>query len=52
MGRAPHGPYPTGKDMYRGRYSERANPTVEVLLGIVDEVEEQLAEGGDLLLGC
>jgi F420-dependent methylenetetrahydromethanopterin dehydrogenase len=35
-----------------GRYSERANPTVEVLLGIVDEVEEQLAEGGDLLLGC
>ena len=37
-----------------GRYSERANPTVEVLLGIVDEVEEQLteAEDGDLLLGC
>ena len=35
-----------------GRYSERANPTVEVLLGIVDEVEEQLAEVGDLLLGC
>jgi F420-dependent methylenetetrahydromethanopterin dehydrogenase len=35
-----------------GRYSERANPTIEVLLGIVDEVEEQLAEVGDLLLGC
>ncbi len=37
-----------------GRYSERANPTVEVLLGIVDEVEEQLteAEDSDLLLGC
>ena len=37
-----------------GRYSERSNPTVEVLLGIIDEVEQQLteAEGGDLLLGC
>jgi F420-dependent methylenetetrahydromethanopterin dehydrogenase len=37
-----------------GRYSERANPTVEVLLGIVDEVEEQLteAEDSDLLMGC
>ena len=37
-----------------GRYRERANATVEVLLGIVDEVEEQLTEGedGDLLLGC
>ena len=37
-----------------GRYSEQANPTVEVLVGIVDEVEERLAEaeGGDLLLGC
>jgi hypothetical protein len=37
-----------------GRYSEQTNPTLEVLLGIVDEVEEQLArtEGGDLLLGC
>ena len=37
-----------------GRYSEQANPTVEVLLGIIDEVEKQLAqaEGGDLLLGC
>jgi hypothetical protein len=36
----------------RGRYSEQANPTVEVLVGIVDEVEERLAEGGDLLVGC
>jgi F420-dependent methylenetetrahydromethanopterin dehydrogenase len=36
-----------------GRYSERSNPTVEVLLRVVDEVEEQLAEGDDLLLlGC
>jgi len=37
-----------------GRYSERLNPTVEVLLGIVDEVEERLteAEDGDLLMGC
>ncbi len=37
-----------------GHYSERANPTVEVLLGIVDEVEERLseAEDGDLLMGC
>ncbi len=37
-----------------GRYSERVNPTVEVLLGIVDEVEERLteAEDGDLLMGC
>jgi hypothetical protein len=37
-----------------GRYSERTNPTLEVLLGVVDEVEEQLTrtEGGDLLLGC
>jgi F420-dependent methylenetetrahydromethanopterin dehydrogenase len=35
-----------------GRYSEQVNPTVEVLVGIVDEVEERLAEGGDLLLGC
>ncbi len=35
-----------------GRYSERANPTVEVLLRIVDEVEERLAEGSDLPLGC
>jgi F420-dependent methylenetetrahydromethanopterin dehydrogenase len=37
-----------------GRYSEQANPTVEVLVGIVDEVEERLAEaeGGALLLGC
>jgi F420-dependent methylenetetrahydromethanopterin dehydrogenase len=37
-----------------GRYAEQANPTVEVLLGIVDVVEEQLteAEDGDLLLGC
>ena len=40
--------------MYRGRYSERVDPTVEVLLGIVDEVEERLseAEDGDLLMGC
>ena len=37
-----------------GRYSQRANPTVEVLLGVVDEVEELLteAEGGDPLMGC
>ncbi len=37
-----------------GRYSERANPTVEVLVGIVDEVEEQLteAEDSDFLMGC
>jgi hypothetical protein len=38
-----------------GRYSERTNPTMEVLLGVVDEVEEQLTRtegGGDLLLGC
>ena len=37
-----------------GRYSERTNPTLEVLLQVVDEVEERLAriEGGDLLLGC
>ncbi len=37
-----------------GRYSERVNPTVEVLLGIVDEVEERLTEpeDGDLLMGC
>jgi hypothetical protein len=37
-----------------GRYSERTNPSLEVLLGVVDEVEEQLTrtEGGDLLLGC
>jgi hypothetical protein len=37
-----------------GRYSERTNPTLEVLLGIVDVVEEQLArtEGGDLPRGC
>jgi F420-dependent methylenetetrahydromethanopterin dehydrogenase len=37
-----------------GRYSERVNPRIEVLLGIVDEVEERLteAEDGDLLLGC
>jgi hypothetical protein len=36
-----------------GSYSEQANPTVEVLVGIVDEVEERLAEGGDdLFLGC
>ena len=36
------------------RYSERVDPTVKVLLEIVDEVEEQLAEkGGDLLTtGC
>jgi F420-dependent methylenetetrahydromethanopterin dehydrogenase len=37
-----------------GRYSERTNPTLEVLVGIVDVVEEQLArrEGGDLLRGA
>jgi len=37
-----------------GRNLARTNPTLEVLLGVVDEVEEQLAwtEGGDLLLGC
>ena len=37
-----------------GHYSERTNPTMEVLLRVVDEVEEQLArtEGRDLLLGC
>ncbi len=37
-----------------GRYWEQANPTVEVLLGVVDEVEELLAEaeGDELLLGC
>ena len=37
-----------------GRYSERTNPTMEVLLGVVDEVEEQLTrtEGDDHLLGC
>ncbi len=37
-----------------GRYSERANPTVEVLLEIIDEVEKQLTEAGsgDLPLGC
>ena len=37
-----------------GRYSERANPTVEVLLGIVDEAEERLTEAEDsgLLVGC
>lgn len=37
-----------------GRYSARTNPTLEVLLGVVDEVEEQLTrtEGDDHLLGC
>jgi F420-dependent methylenetetrahydromethanopterin dehydrogenase len=37
-----------------GRYSERTNPTLEVLVGVVDEVEEQLArtEDDDLPLGC
>ncbi len=37
-----------------GRYSESTKPTLEVLLRVVDEVEEQLArtEGRDLLLGC
>ena len=37
-----------------GRYSGRTNPTLEVLLGIVDIVEEHLArtESGDLLRGC
>jgi F420-dependent methylenetetrahydromethanopterin dehydrogenase len=38
-----------------GRYSERTNPTLEVLVGVVDAVEEQLTRtegGGDLLLGC
>jgi F420-dependent methylenetetrahydromethanopterin dehydrogenase len=35
-----------------GRYREQANPTVEVLVGIVDEVQEQLGEDDDLLVGC
>ena len=50
----PTDPTRVAKICVGGRYSEQANPTVEVLVGIVDEVEERLAEakGGDLLLGC
>jgi hypothetical protein len=52
VGCAPHTPYPTGENMCQGALLRAGQPYVEVLVGIVDEVEERLAEGGDLLVGC
>jgi hypothetical protein len=34
-----------------GRYSERTNPTLDVLLGVIDEVEELIRTNKDLR-GC
>jgi hypothetical protein len=31
-----------------GRYSERTNPTLDVLLAVIDEVEELIRTNGDL----
>jgi hypothetical protein len=38
----------TAKVSAGGRYSERTNPTLEVLLAILDEVEDLALTGGDL----
>jgi hypothetical protein len=44
-------PLEAAKVCVGGRYSERTNPTLDVLLGVIDEVEELIRTDKDLR-GC